>query len=157
LLVVTSCTPTATGFTVAFSKPIAVSNVVLYGGTSTTPLQNVTLVGVTNGPVNGTLLVDPSGYSATFKASSTYLSTFLSGATVLPNDTWKVVLTSGTGTGSAANGFFDMDGVPLDGTNSGGHANYTTTFTTTNDGKPALSLSDFARGPDAASTIKVPN
>ena len=47
--------------------------------------------------------------------------------------------------------------MPLDGGNNAGHANYTTTFTTANDGKPALSIPDFARGPDGASTIKVPN
>ena len=45
----------------------------------------------------------------------------------------------------------------LDGANNGGHADYTTTFTTTNDGKPALSIPDFARGADGAHTIKVPN
>jgi hypothetical protein len=66
-------------------------------------------------------------------------------------------LVSGTGTGSAANGFFDMLGGPLDGAGNGGYASYTTHFTTANDGKPALSIPDFARGPDGATTIKVPN
>src|SRR5205823_1668444 len=40
---------------------------------------------------------------------------------------------------------------------NGGHANYNTTFTTANDGKPALSIPDFARGPDGTHTINVPN
>jgi ELWxxDGT repeat protein len=155
-LVVSAFTPTATGFTVAFSKPFTAADVSLYGGTTASPIRNVTLVGAANGPVPGSLVIDPSGASATFKASSIFLSTFF-GSTVLPNDTWTVVLISGNGTGSAANGFFDKDNIALDGGNNGGHANYTTTFATSNGGKPTLSIPDFARGPDGASTIKVPN
>jgi hypothetical protein len=149
-------TTTATGFTVTFTRPIDTSKVFLYGGTVTGPIQNVTLVGAHNGPVNGSFIIDPSGTWATFKASSTFLQTFFQ-QSVLPNDTWTVTLVSGTGTGSSANGFFDMLGGPLDGVGNGGHANYTTSFTTANDGKPALSIPDFARGPDGATTIKVPN
>jgi hypothetical protein len=47
--------------------------------------------------------------------------------------------------------------VALDGANNGGHANYTTTFTTANQSKPILSLPDFARGPDGARNIQIPN
>jgi N-acetylneuraminic acid mutarotase len=148
--------PTATGFIVTFSRQIDITKVFLYGGTVTGPIQNVTLVGAHNGPVNGSFIIDPSGTWATFKASSTFLQTFFQ-QSVLPNDTWTVTLVSGTGTGSIANGFFDLLGGPLDGVGNGGHGNYTTSFTTANEGKPVLSIPDFARGPDLASTIRVPN
>jgi hypothetical protein len=155
-LTVTGLTPTATGFTVNFSEPFTVTDVNLYGGSQTSPLQDVTLVGASSGPVNGSFVVDPSGTSATFKASSIFLSTFFQ-STVLPDDTWTVTLTSGTGTGATAHGFFDASNVPLDGSNNAGHDNYTTTFTTANSSKEALSIPDFARGPDSANSIKVPN
>ena len=155
-LTVTTFAPTATGFTVTFSKPFVAADVSLYGGSVASPIQNVTLAGTSSGPVSGTFVIDPSGSSATFKASSTYLQIFFQ-ESVLPNDTWKATLASGTGTGATANGFFDALGAALDGANNAGHANYTTTFTTANDGKMALSIPDLARGPDGASTIKVPN
>jgi hypothetical protein len=155
-LTVTSFTPTATGFTVTFSKPITVADINLYGGSQTSPLQDVTLVGTSSGTVNGSFVVDPSGTSATFKASSIFLSTFFQ-SSVLPDDTWTVTLISGTGTGATAHGFFDSLNAPLDGGNNAGHANYTTTFTSANSSKEALSIPDFARGPDGATTIAVPN
>src|SRR4029077_21266252 len=122
-LVVTALTPTATGFTVTFSKPIVPGDLTLFGGTGASPIQNVTLVGTTNGPVNGSLVLDSTDTISTFKASAIYLSTFFSGSTVLPNDTWTVKLVSGTGTGATANGFFDALGAPLDGAGGGGHGN----------------------------------
>ena len=50
-------------------------------------------------------------------------------------------------------------GAGLDGANNGGHANFTTTFTTHYQGQhtPALGLPDFARGPDSNTPIEVPN
>jgi hypothetical protein len=155
-LVVTGLTPTATGFTVNFSEPFTVDDVNLYGGSQASPLQDVTLVGKSSGPVNGSFVVDPSGTSATFKASSIFLSTFFQ-SSVLPDDTWTVTLVSGTGAGATAHGFFDALNVPLDGGNNAGHDNYTTTFTTSNSSKEVLSIPDFARGPDGANTVKVPN
>jgi hypothetical protein len=151
-LTVTAFTPTPTGFTVTFSAPFIPANINLCGGTVADPIQDITLVGDKIGPVSGSLLIDPTNTSITFKASAIYLSTFFQ-SNVLPNDTWHVRLVSGLGT----TGFVDASGTGLDGTNNGGHADYTTTFTTANDGKPALSIPDFARGPDAAHTIKVPN
>jgi hypothetical protein len=54
-------------------------------------------------------------------------------------------------------GFFDSLNAPLDGSNNASHENYTTSFTTATGSKEALSIPDFARGPDSANTIKVPN
>src|SRR5207245_2840655 len=62
-LVVSAFTPTATGFTVTFSKPIVAANVSLFGGTTAKPIQNVTLVGAHNLAVPGSLLIDPSALS----------------------------------------------------------------------------------------------
>jgi hypothetical protein len=155
-LVVTGLTPTATGFSVNFNEPFTVSDVNLYGGSQASPVQDVTLIGASSGPVNGSFVVDPSGTSATFKASSIFLSTFFHSC-VLPDDTWTVTLLSGTGTGATAHGFFDALNAPLDGGNNAGHDNYTTSFTTANSSKEVLSIPDFARGPDGANTIKVPN
>jgi hypothetical protein len=155
-LTVTGFTPTATGFTINFSEPFTAGDVNLYGGSQASPLQDVTLVGQNSGPVNGSFVVDPSGTSATFKASSIFLSTFFQ-SSVLPDDTWTVSLVSGTGAGATAHGFFDAMNASLDGSSNAGNDNYTTTFTTANSRKEALSIPDFARGPDGANTIKVPN
>jgi hypothetical protein len=155
-LTVTSLTPTATGFTVTFSKTFTSADVNLYGGSQPGLLQDVTLVGTRSGMVNGSFVVDPSGTSATFKASSIFLSTFFQ-SSVLPDDTWTVTLASGTGTGATTHGFFDALNAPLDGSNNAGHDNYTTSFATANANKETLSIPDFARGPDGANIIKVPN
>jgi hypothetical protein len=150
-LTVTSFTPTATGFTATFSKPFVASDLSLYG-TSLHTFQAAALVGKNSGPINGTLLMDPTNENVTFKATGNFLSTFF-GTPILPDDTYTVTLLSGKGT----HGFLDALGAGLDGANNGGHADYATTFTLTNAGKPILSIPDFARGPDGANTIKVPN
>jgi N-acetylneuraminic acid mutarotase len=141
---------TATGFNITFSKPFIPGNLALYGGPGTVP--DVTLVGKASGPISGTLLVGPTNTSITFKATSSSLTTFF-GAPVLPDDIYTVTLRSGAG----AHGFVDSLGAGLDGAGDGGHADYVTTFAVTNAGKPILSIPDFARGPDGASVIKVPN
>jgi hypothetical protein len=148
-LVVSSFTPAADGFTAVFSKAFDPSKLTLYGsGLATVP--DVTLVGAHSGPITGTLYVDPSNQRITFKATESFLESFLS-TPVLPDDTYTVTLVSGT-----TNGFGDGS-AGLDGTNNAGHANYTTTFTTANQSKAILSLPDFARGPDAAHNIQIPN
>jgi hypothetical protein len=151
-LVVSNFSPTPTGFTAIFSKRFVPDNISLWGGTVAKPIQDVTLVGDKSGPVSGSLIIDPTNTSITFKASAIYLSTFFQ-SSVLPNDTWHVRLVSG----SSSHGFVDALGAGQDGANNGGHADYTTTFTTANDGKLALNIPDFARGPDGGHTVKVPN
>jgi N-acetylneuraminic acid mutarotase len=151
-LVVSGFTPSPTGFTVTFNKPFNPASVSLWGGTVASPIQDVTLVGDASGPINGSLIIDPTNTSFTFKASAVYLSTFF-GSPVLPNDTWHVILVSASGT----SGFQDSLGAGLDGANNAGTANYTTKFTTANAAKAILSIPDFARGPTSESSIKVPN
>jgi N-acetylneuraminic acid mutarotase len=152
-LTVSSFTPTATGFTVAFSKPFAPADLALYGsGLKLVP--SVTLVGAHVGTISGSLIIDPSNNAVTFNATDNFLllsNNFVSAA--LPDDTYTATLVSGT-----SGGFHDALGTVLDGANDGGHANYTTTFTTKYlaNATPVLAVPDFARGP-GNNPIKVPN
>jgi N-acetylneuraminic acid mutarotase len=163
---------TTTGFTVTFSKPFTLADLTMYGSNTTT-VQDVTMVGADlgNGPfsVPGTLYQDPTTPNTlVFKASSAYLLAINQGIGVsgdnsvaLPDDTYTVTLVSGLGT----NGFMDALGTHLDGLTNGTAANYTQTFATTfqddvhANANPVqvLGIPDFARGPDGATTIKVPN
>jgi hypothetical protein len=147
-LTVTAFTPTADGFTVTFSKAFDPSKLTLYGSGLAT-VQDVTLIGAHSGPIPGSVYVDPSNQSITFKATESALQTFFS-TPILPQDTYTVTLVSGS-----SNGFTDGT-APLDGANNAGHANYTTTFTTANQTKTILSLPDFARGPDGSHNIQIP-
>ena len=107
-LTVSAFTPTPTGFTVSFSTPFVPANISLWGGTVVSPIQDVTLIGDKSGPVNGSLIIDPTNTTITFKASAIFLSTFFQ-STVLPNDTWHVTLITGSGSG----GFMDGLGAGL--------------------------------------------
>jgi hypothetical protein len=154
-LVVSSFTPTPTGFTATFSKPFVSADLTLYG-TGPHTVQDVTLVGKTSGPINGSLLIDPSNTSLTFKATTTALSLLNNfGSVVLPDDAYTVTFVSGSGN----NGFLDALGRGLDGANNGGQANYVTSFSThyQANATQVLSIPDFARGPDFAHAIAVPN
>jgi hypothetical protein len=150
---VSAFTSTPNGFTVAFSKPFMPAALTLFG-TGAHTVQDVTLVGAHVGPISGSIIVDPSNASISFSATANGLA-LLNDFPVLPDDTYTATVVSG----SAGNGFLDALGAGLDGTSSGGNANYTATFTTSYEAKktPILSLPDFARGPDGAHTIKVPN
>ncbi len=158
-LTVTAFTPTPTGFTASFSKAFIPNDLTLYAA-SQSAVQDVTLVGARVGPIHGSLVIDPSNRSITFKATASYLSE-LNGAAqsatssaVLPDDTYTVTLVSGSG----ANGFIDGLLTHLDGANNGAHANFTTSFTTQYQANatPVLGIPDFARGPDSNAPIKVP-
>src|SRR5262249_17296345 len=157
-LTVTSLTPTATGFTVTFSKAFNPGPITMYGPGAT--IQDVTLVGAQNGSITGTLVFDATFTSATFKASAiplNFINTVINegaDSVVLPDDAYTVTIRSGMGT----NGFFDASGARLDGNGDGGHANYTATFATHYQAQatPVLAIPDFARGPDGSATIKVP-
>jgi hypothetical protein len=154
-LAVTSFTSTPTGFTASFNKPFLPADLTLYGKGLQT-VQDVTLVGAKAGPINGSLVIEPSNRTITFTATANGLSLLNDfSSVILPDDTYTVTLVSGTG----SNGFMDALGTGLDGAGNGGHTNYVTTFTTSYqaDKAPVLSIPDFARGPDSAHAIKVPN
>jgi hypothetical protein len=173
LVVVGTPQPTATGFTVTFSKPITPADLNLYG-LNTTTVPDVTMVGANplNGSIPGTLFIDPANPNTiVFKATNAFLEALdLSNgnagngdkdSVALPDDTYTVTLVSGSG----SNGFVDALNSHLDGLGNGTAANYATTFTTTfqddahANANPVevLAIPDFARGPDGSTTITVPN
>ena len=168
---------TANGFMVTFNKQITVADLTEYGFNTTT-VPDVTLVGaplpgMTNPlTIPGTLYIDPTTPNTiVFKATAAFLEYVNlnlgnggngdKDSVALPDDTYTVTLTSGTG----SNGFVDALNTHLDGLGNGGTANYTTTFATTYqddahaNASPAevLGIPDFARGPDSSSVITVPN
>jgi hypothetical protein len=159
-LVVTAFTPTATGFSASFSKKFLPADLTLYGPNLIT-VKDVTLRGAHVGPINGSLIIDPSNQSITFNATANYLLLLNSIAhpatvsAVLPDDAYTVTLVSGLGN----NGFVDDLGAHLDGANNAGHGNFVATFTTHYQANqtPALGIPDFARGPDSNTPILVPN
>ena len=160
---VTAFTPTPTGFTATFSKPVNPADIFLFNSNQNTT-ADVTLVG--NSGVNiihGTLLFDSTNQIITFKATQSYLQVKNSlghtldpsfTSVVLPDATYTVTLVSGSGN----LGFLDLNSVGLDGQNNGGTGNYTTTFTThfQANANPTIAIPDFARGPDSNTPIQVP-
>jgi hypothetical protein len=132
------------GFTIAFNKAFNPSVLNLFdGGANTLGPADLTLSGVTTGPITNSTLV------VTSPTSLSYVYTFGE----LPADSYTVVLRS------AANGFVDNAGVPLDGANSGDIAgsNYTTTFSRgLNAPDVGLVVPSFARGPGQSVSLVVP-
>src|SRR5262249_19795677 len=96
---VQSLTPAPTGFVVTFNKPLAPANLAFYGAGAKTAAAS--LVGAAVGAIDGTLLLDPSGTSARFKATANalnFLNTVVGGgpsSVVLPDDTYTVTLNGG--------------------------------------------------------------
>ncbi len=158
-LVVTSCTPLADGFRATFNKPFVTADVALYGSTGTS-VADVLMTGAGIGAIHGTLLIDATDGTMTFKATASYLGLLNSlhsgnDSVAMPDATYTVTLISGSGT----HGFLDLLDGGLDGANNGGHANFITTFTThyQANATPVLGIPDFARGPASNMPIVVPN
>ena len=146
-LAVASFTTTATGFVATFDKGFSATPLHLYAQTTaalTNPSISVVLGASTN--ISGTLLVN----------STTNTITFVKTGSALAAGTYTVTFVS-----SAAKGFVDAAGGLLAGDANGvvPGTNYSTIFTVTpaTAAEPTLTIPDFARGPNSASTIKVPN
>ncbi len=158
-LTVTSLTPTPNGFTINFNKPFVPADLTLYGA-NVSAVDDVVMTGNNGvGPIHGSLIIDPTNQSLTFKATSSYLGLLNSQkngnkSVVLPDAIYTVKLISG----SNGNGFLDARGAGLDGANAGGHANYTTTFTTSYQANatPVLGVPDFRAAPTATRRFKYP-
>jgi hypothetical protein len=146
-LVVNSLTPTPTGFVAVFNKPISTAQLNLYdaafGGNGAADL---TLTGSNGLTVRGSLITDPTATTITFVKTGTGTPGLLAA------DTYTLTLRS------ASNAFTDSGGNLLDG-NSDGTAgdSFISTFSVAAPQGPVLSIPDFARGPDGADTILVPN
>src|SRR5262249_14179542 len=115
-LVVTSFTPTPTGFTVTFSKPFVNSGsdpLNLYDAAAAGyGAADVTLVGNgTIGHVKGSLIIDPSNTSFTFIKTGGPVGGGSTG--LLAAGTYTATLVSGV------TAFKDTAKVPLDGNNDG--------------------------------------
>ncbi len=127
-LIVTSFTPTPSGFQVVFNKPVDASEVSLYASSGVLGVDDVLLAGPGMPPTSfhGSLIFDATDTTATFVKTSTFSasSTFNPSTGVLAAGTYTVTIRS------AANGFTDMAGGLLDGLDNGNPAgsNYVATF-----------------------------
>ncbi len=150
-LAVSSFTQTTSGFTATFNEPFNPATLNLYdASTINAGAADVTLVLGANTNIRGSLYLSPDNKTITFIKTNTSTAPGTGG-----------ILTAGTYTvtfRSAANGFKDALGNLLDGNSDGTTGdNYTTTFTVNSSSAPVISISDFARGPQGVSTIKLPN
>jgi hypothetical protein len=152
-LIVTGFTPTATGFQVMFSKAVSLPSLNLYDAASAGyGPADATLVGLTSRAVRGSLVLDQNNTRVTFVKTGGPTGGGTAG--LLAPDTYSVVLKSGplgfkdTGT-PAATLDGNSDGTPGD--------DYTTSFTVGTSAAVAVTVPDFARGPDNTHPITVPN
>jgi hypothetical protein len=153
-LIVTGFTPTATGFTLTFSKPFVNSSsspINLYDSSQAGfGPPDVTVIGDTAGNVRGSLLLDPSNSSFTFVRTGGPPDGGTTG--LLPAGNYSVTIVSGR------LAFRDTNQVALDGNNDGfAGDNYSAPFTVAASTAVAVTVPDFARGPDATHPINVPN
>ena len=133
----------ANGFAVTFDKPFDPTTLSLYSAPA-----DVLLVNSAGRAVRGSLVLNTASDSPP-DTSFTFVAT---GSGVLAAGTYTVTLVSGPG------GIKDASGVELDGTDSGIPGNnYVTTFTVASTPSVILSIPDFARGPDSAANILLPN
>ncbi|HYV35072.1 MAG TPA: glycoside hydrolase domain-containing protein [Gemmataceae bacterium] len=148
-LMVNSLLPTPTGFVAQFNKPFDPTTINLYDALGTYGPGDVSVVGP-SGPMRGSMLFNPANTSFTFIKTGVGTTGLFPG--IMPAGTYTVTFRS------AADGFKDTSGGVLDGNNDGTPGdNYVATFTVTATATPVLSIPDFARGPDGANNIKVPN
>ena len=141
-LIVTGLSPTPTGFTVTFAKPFDPTTLSLYSAP-----DDVLLVNSVGQVIRGSLVLSTAS-GAPPDTSFTFIAT----SGVLAVGTYTVTLVSGPG------GIKDPSGVQLDGTNVGIPGNnFIATFTVASTPSVILSIPDFARGPDSAANILLPN
>ena len=93
-LVVTGTKVGGSSVEIDFSKPFDPTKLTMYGS-GLSVVQDVTLVGQINGAITGTLYLDPSNMSATFKATEASLNSFFS-TNALPDDHYMLTVVSGT-------------------------------------------------------------
>jgi hypothetical protein len=143
-LVVTSFTPTTTGFTIKFNKPFNPQTVNLYTAGS---LPDDVILATTGSQVGvrGSVVFDASDLSFTFLKTDTATATgaFNPASGLLAAGNYSLTLRS---FGSGSSGFEDALGGLLDGTNSGSAGgNFRVTFSV-GAAPAAVGIPDFARG-----------
>jgi hypothetical protein len=146
-LTVTSLTATASGFTAVFNKPFDRTQINLYDQAGLFGPDDVPLTGPSAPQISihGSLLISDNNQTITFVKTGNFTgASFNPGNGVLVAGTYTVTFRS------AANGFKDLLGSPLDG------GNYVATFVEAAPGV-AVGIPSFARGPDDAHGINLPN
>src|SRR5205085_4511604 len=130
----------------------------LYGTSGTFGPDVVQLIGpgAPQTSFHGSLIIDPSNQTITFVKTSNFtnaVNSFNPQTGVLAAGTYSVTFRS------ASNGFKDLLGAPLDGTATGNPAgaNYTTTFVVATTPTQIVGIPAFARGPNTAANINLPN
>ncbi len=139
---VASVLPEPTGFVAQFSSAFAPTSLGLY-----TTAPDVTLTGPlpSTASVHGSIIIDPSDTSFTFVKTGTGT------AGLLTPGTYTLTLASG------ATGITDTTGGLLYGNGTTAGTNFVTSISISPPTGLILSIPDFARGPDGADDIKVPN
>ena len=152
-LVVTSLTMTPSGFSVTFDKPFKTNTVNLY---TTTGLPDDVLLATTNTQISirGSLVNNPTNTGFTFVKTDSIsaLGVFNPASGVLSAGNYTLTLRSFAG----SSGFQDALNAPLDGTNSGGGANFRLTFAVAAP-SIAVGIPDFARGPSNTDALFLPS
>jgi len=160
-LVVTSFTPTPTGFSITFNKPFNPSTVIMY--TPTGVQDDIMLTtSSTQVSVRGSVLINPADTSITFvkTASASALGSFNPAAGLLAAGQYTVTLRSfhlapGESLG-AISGFQDALGGALDGTDTADPGtNYVLTFSVSAP-PTGVGIPDFARGPSNTDALFLP-
>ena len=155
-LMVTSFTPTPTGFTVTFNKPFNPSTVNLYT-TGSLP-DDVLLTPNTQISIRGSVVFtpptnvggSPTGFTFVKTATASALGGFNPASGLLAAGIYTVTLRSYKAGGS---GFEDLLGDPLNGSGSGDLAsNFVATFSVSAP-PTAVGIPDFARGPSNTDAI----
>jgi FG-GAP-like repeat len=153
-LVVTSFTPTPSGFIITFNKPFNPSTVLMYT-TGTTPDDIILATAGAQVSIRGSVVANATHTAITFVKTDSVSSagTFNPANALLAAGLYTLTLRSLTPSG---NGFADSLGTPLDGTDSGGTANYHNTFSVSAP-PVAIGLPDFARGPSNTDALFLPS
>jgi len=154
-LVVTSFTPTPTGFVVTFNKPFNPSSVIMYSEGSTPDDIMLATTG-TQVSIRGSVLLNSPNAPTSITFVKTNLAsavgTFNPGSGLLSAGNYTVTLRSF----SAGNGFEDSLGEPLDGKDQANPGvNYVFTFSVSAP-PTAVGIPDFARGPSNTDLVFLP-
>ncbi|HYV35271.1 MAG TPA: IPT/TIG domain-containing protein [Gemmataceae bacterium] len=145
-LTVTALAATPTGFTVTFDKPVDPTTITLWSA-----ISSVSIVNGAGLPVRGSLLINTVAGAAA-NTSFSFNMTGTGTAGLLPPDTYTVTLLSGVG------GVKDFALNQLDANDDGKPGDsFVGTFTITTVPQTVLSIPSFARGPNGAADIKIPN
>ncbi|WP_243655779.1 RHS repeat-associated core domain-containing protein [Roseateles saccharophilus] len=143
LLQVTALTPTADGFHVAFSEPIATSALNLYDGQGASfGAADLGLFDATGKRIAGSLVVDADRFGLTFVKTGS----------VLAPGSYTVTLDS------RSDAFTDTQGRLLDGNGDGiAGGNYVGSFNVASSSTATLSVGEIARGPGQSLAIPAVN